>query len=510
MATNALGSFTVPTPADLLADFLRTIRNGLIARGVVSPNVGTDSDWYVIGSALVGLISVGLSNAVVKADQQMPDTASGDDLVRIAAIFGLAPRAAVGASGTVNIVAGSVVPIVGAECINAAGKRYAVTSRDVGASTVVVQAMDGGESTNLPAASVLSWANPTAGMLPTALVGALGLTSGTDAESALAGGQSGLGARLFSRLQFPPAGGNWPQVAQWAEEASGSVERAFVYPAINGPATLGACVVAPCGAYTVGNGWSRRLSDVELLTVDAAVAAELPEHVNRVIKTPDVTDHVAADSAIGLTLPEAQSAGGAGGGWTDTTPWPPANASGTHTGRVQVTTATDATHIVVRVEGSERPTNDLTQIAWWDSANKTFVVSTVHSYSDASAPLISLTLDPAAPFAGIVAGDMICPAAERLDAYGKAFWSSVAALGPGEWTADADVLQRGARKPSGATTMPYALTATQLRAVGDTGTEVLDVAWLYRAATTPGVPSDTTTQSPKILVPARIAFYPIV
>lgn len=504
-----LNTFAIPTPADLLADFLRTIRNGLIRRGVSNPNVGVDTDWYVLGSAVVSMVAPGFANLVVKADQQMPDTASGTDLERIAKMFGLSPRAAVGASGDATLPTTSVVPLVGAQCIDSAGKRFEVTARDVGAHSVTVQAVDGGADTNRAAGEILTWVAPTAGMAPTAVVAALGLIGGTNAEDTTAGGQSGLGARLFARLRFPPGGGNWPQVAQWAEEASGSVERAFVYPALNGPATLGVCVVAACTSYSETDGWLRRISDVELLKVSGAITAELPEHVNATAKTPAIADHVAAHVSLGLTLPDARAIGGAGGGWLDAVPWPVANASGVHLGRCQVTTATDATHIVVRVEGSERPTPYVTRVAWWDSANKAFVTSTVHAYSDVSAPLISLTLDPAAPLTGVAVGDMICPAAERLDTYGLALWESIAALGPGEWTSNVDALVYAARKPASSDAMPYALTATQLRAVSSTGDEVLDVSWLYRAATTPGVPS-TTADSPKILAPARIAFYPIV
>ena len=501
-----LNTFVVPTPDEVRDDFLRVIRNGLIARGVPSPNVSQGSDWWVLAEAVRNQIVPGLANASVKADSAMPDTANGADLDRVAGIYGIVRRPTQGAVGFVNVSPSTASFVTaGTQLVDVSGKRYAVranTALPRGVTLVGIEAVDPGADTNLAAGTSLAWVAPPAYCAPTATVGAGGLTGGIDDET-----DGDLRDRLLAHLRTPPAGGNPQFVAELAEAASGAVERAFVYPGLDGPATFGVCIVGAL-TYDATLGYTRGLSPLLVADVAAYVAARMPAHANMTLVTP--TDVAASspcvdtDVSIGISLPLAASAGGPGGGWLDAAPWPQIPGGAT---RVSLVGFLDA--LTFTINASEVGcVPGLTRIAWYDPTLGTFRVATVTAVANAGVNTCDVTLDPSQPFAGIASGDYVCPASESLDAYGKAWVAAMAQLGPGQWTTDANRLPRAARRPLTSQSWPSDLTATQLRAVSDVGAEVLDVSYLYRSSSTPGVPASTSA-SPKILVPRRLGFYQI-
>ena len=94
-----MNTFVVRDSSTIRDGILRVLRNGLIQRGVESPNVTPGSDWYVLATAVAQQLVVAEANAVLKADALMPDTAEAEDLGRISAIFGLSKQAAAGSVG---------------------------------------------------------------------------------------------------------------------------------------------------------------------------------------------------------------------------------------------------------------------------------------------------------------------------------------------------------------------------------------------------------------------------
>ena len=61
-------NFVVKDAISIRDDVLRTIKNGLIRRGVESPNVSPGSDWFVLATALGNELAVVGANAVVTRD----------------------------------------------------------------------------------------------------------------------------------------------------------------------------------------------------------------------------------------------------------------------------------------------------------------------------------------------------------------------------------------------------------------------------------------------------------
>ena len=335
--------FKIKDAATVRDDILRTLRNGLIARGVANPQLGPGSDYYVLATAIGNEFAVVGANTQVKADAQMPDSATSTDLDRLAAQYGLARRVSGPSVGFVTITtsANTYVPI-GAQLVDSAGLRYSVTvggtyTNTAPSNIVPIQAIDKGTATNHLANDVLKWTSAPSYAAPTALVTAAGFTGGVDAE-----GDEDLRARLLSRLQNPPNNCNWNQIAVIAEASHNSVQKAFVYPAVNGPSTvhiavtLAPQVLSPSITALTSTAKNR---DIDALngvatgsimagTVVPYIQGQLPEYVESIITSVTNVTH---DVSIGLALPASPAAvpAGPGGGWIDATPWPAISGSAT-------------------------------------------------------------------------------------------------------------------------------------------------------------------------------------
>ena len=502
----ALNTFVVRDSSTIRDGILRVIRSGLIARGVANPNVLPGSDWYIEAQAVASQLAVIEANAVVKADQLMPDTASGDSLARICAVFGIVKQAAAGSTGSVTIVASAAVTITaGDQLIDGQGFTYRVTTGGTfnNGDSVAIASVSTGSATNLTAGAVLRWVSTPAFADEKATVASGGLVNGADAED-----DEAMRARLFAVLQSPPESGNAEHVAEWAEASTGSVLKAFVYPAVQGPASVHVAVTA---APTTTNK-SRQLANATVTgTVTPYVQGQLPEHVYSVITT--VTD-VNADVAIGLSLPEAPTASppGPGGGWVNGTPWPAPDGSSTF--RCTVTAVTSTTQFTV--DATTSPTVGVSQICWLSPYNWTLYTGTVTAVSGSSGAYV-VTIDK--PFTSIATGCYIWPSCQNAQNYVNALLASFALMGPGEKTTNTSALLRGFRHPRGANGWPMTLGPHLTTAVIDSGQEVQGAAFLHRtdgtttltgsgSTVTPQVPG-AVTSAPNIYVPRHIGFYRI-
>jgi uncharacterized phage protein gp47/JayE len=180
-----LYTFAVRDQATIRDDMLRAQRNGLIARGVPAPNVTPDSDEYVRAQALANELAVVEANCVLKADEAMPDTATGDALARRAAPYGLTKRPAGGSVGA--ILYQTSIPsavIAGSLLTDGAGFTYQVTVSGTYAQgdTIPIAAVSLGAKSNHAAGDRLRWQTPPAFAASDAPVWAGGLVNGTDVE----------------------------------------------------------------------------------------------------------------------------------------------------------------------------------------------------------------------------------------------------------------------------------------------------------------------------------------
>lgn len=488
-----LTAFAVKTAEQIRNDILRTYSIGLQRRGVTNPNVAKGTEFYARAEAVSQQLAVCYANLPILADALMPDSAQGSDFQRIAAIYGLALGAAGTSAGSITFSrapSGSSLVAQGAQLLDDDGQSYQVTVGGSYASgdPIPIASISTGASTNLVAGTVLRWATPPAFSDSTAAVSNGGLTGGTDAETI-----EGLRARLLDRLRTPPAAGNAANLIAWAEAASAAVGKGFAFPCPSGPASVQVCVT---GAPSLTNK-SRAVDALVMSTVILpALIAQIPEYVQLTLTTPSDVD---LDVSIGLAIPAAASAGGPGGGWLDAAPWPVKASQG----YADVTAVVNSTQFTINADVA--PTANVSRICWLSPFDWTLYAGTVVSFTG-SGPY-QVTVDQ--PFVGIAVGEFISPQAEQSAVYFNTLLDAFAALGPGQITNLAGLLPRALRQPLVSLGVwPSDPIAPMLRTVEDAGTEVLDVAYLYRSATScplPAAPSD----GPKIFVPRRTSFYPL-
>lgn len=502
----ALDEFVAKDAVTIRNDILRTIKNGLVEQGVSDPNVGPSSDFYSIATALGNELSVVSANAIVKADAQMPDTAEDDDLERITDVFDLTAQPASGSYGSVVITASATSPIAtGAELTDELGQRFRVTigGNYADEAEVPIEAISTGESTNHDAGDILTWASAPPYCSDKVTVATGGLINGADAEDSEA-----LRERLYARLQAPPGSGNWEHVAETAEASTNSVQKAFVYPAVQGP---GSCDVAVTAAPTDTNK-SRQISTALLTgTVDPYTQGKLPKF--GAINVTTVVD-VNADVAIAISLPDAPTANppGPGGGWLNGTAWP--TPDGTTTYKSAVTAVTSTTEFTV--ESSTDPVANVTRIAWLSPYEWKLYTAVVTGVSG-SGVTRTITIDR--PFVGIAVGCYIWPECQNAQAYCDTILAAFALMGPGEKTSNASALVRGFRHPPPSVGWPYTLGPHLLNPLTKDHEEVSAAQFMYRTdgtTTVSGSAGVLTPQvaaslsaAPKQLIPRHCGIYRI-
>lgn len=497
-------TFVVKDAVTCRDDMCRTMRNGLIRRGVANPNVGPNSDSYLLFTAVGNELAVIGANAVIKADQLMPDSAEDEDLERSAAVFDLTFQPAAGSVGNVIIKASATSPIpTDAELTDEAGLRYKVSvggDYDDG-EAVPIEAIDIGDATNHAEDDILQWASapPYCDARVTVDVG--GLTNGIDAEDSEV-----LRARELAVLQNPPGAGNPEHFVEVAEESTPRVQKGFCYPAALGPATTRVVVTA---APTATNKNRDIASTVMTGLVSPFIIGAMPQHADIGVTT---VTNVNADVAFALSLPEAPTANppGPGGGWLNGTPWP--RPDGLTTFRCTVTAVTSST--VFTVDSLTEPVATVTRIAWLSPTTWKLYTAVVTGFTGSSGAYV-VTIDR--PFTGVTTGCYIWPDAQNAQLYVNAVLSQFAIMGPGEVTANASALVRGFRHPPPSSAWPMSLGAHLLNRITDDQDEVLAAQFFHRTDGTttltgtagqllPQVPA-TADLAPKQLVPRHIAFY---
>lgn len=496
--TTAVGESAYPTPSELRQTILDAIVFAYVAQGLNPPNVLAGSDHYKRADAYASRISIAIANNKLSAAASNPLTATGDDLVQLAALFGVQPRpaapaagaAAIATSGTVNIPQGFVGSAPD-------GQQYETVATNSGVSngaSVSLIARSPGRAGNQAPGTKLAWTSAAiANLGPTATVGPGGLVGGIDADD-----DARLRDRLLRKLSDPPVGGNWSSVAEWAEDASASVERAYVYPAVRGPASYDVAVTAAGG--------TRTLAAVTLAKIRAAILAKMPgqNDLNVTTVTPQAIDII-----LVLELPLPESASGAGGGWLDPVPWPtaPALVTAYNAGTGVATVAVAAAPVVGQSIGVWDPSYIDPQTSLPVGRMVPYTVLTVGGISGARTITVQgdWTVSPLDAY--------VSAGALSLAAYADTFAAAVRVLGPGEKTDLPELLPLGARHPTtDSGKAPPNLSSRLLDAVDNAFPEIADLTYAatYAAGTTttqtgPLVPG-TTADPPGIVVLGSLAF----
>lgn len=491
-------ALTIKNAATIRDDVLRTIKNALQARGVASPNVGPGSDYFAIAQGVAVELATVQNNAAIAADAQMPDTATGPDLDRLLAVYGLSRRAPSSSTGrAIFSTTATTVITPGAELLDSSGNRFTVTAGGtfVNGDSVYVQSVAAGTGTKLAGGSPLRWVSPPPFAASTMLLDANGTSGGAGQES-----DDAARTRLLATLANPPKSGNATHVASWAEGAGAFVEKAFVYPACNGPGTVHVAVAGPA---TSSTSRSRAVTSTNVALAASAVQGQLPEFAELVV-TSVVDSRV--DVSFSLQLPSATTAvpAGIGGGWTDGVPWP--NYYDTSTYCASVSAVNSTTDITIQY-CSATPTIGAS-ICFVDKSTFTLYTAKVltNPTNTGTGPYTCrVTLD--SPLVGVAVGDFIFPASARVSTYLASVLATFAAFGPGEKTNRAGLLPTAYRRPRTFESWTNWSSGALTKALMNSGSEVYSASLLLPSSLFYSYPNPIGN-GPSIYVPQRIAFYP--
>lgn len=226
-------AFQRPSLTDIIGRILADIATRMLGG---QDSVLRRSVLGIIGRALAGASHELHGHLDYIGRQVIVDTADQEYLERWANIWQITRKAAAYATGNVTLsgVNGAILPS-GAILQRQDGALF-VTQADAtiafGTATVAVKAQAAGAAGNTDAATKLTLQQPASGVQSAVTVAAGGLTSGADQES-----DDSLRARLLTRIQQPPQGGDAADYEAWALQIAG-VTRAWVAPQEMGAGTV--------------------------------------------------------------------------------------------------------------------------------------------------------------------------------------------------------------------------------------------------------------------------------
>jgi len=483
---------------------LRDARLAAIDAGADEPAVNPGSDLDILATMVANTALIGFANiAAIEADFNV-FSATGQALDELRAAEGLPEVVPTGAKGALKIrVLGPTTIPNGLQFRYPNGLRGRVVggyTNPADNSEVNVEAIDTGTQTNLAPGTKVTFVGPPTNLLAEAEVSSTTpLTGGIDEES-----DERKRARIINVRRNKPAGGNWAHLRQIATDALGSVQDAYVYPALGGPSSVKIVVVKAFNRET--KDFSRTLPDAALTIVRGAVHRQVAGDTDHIVQS--AADE-AADFAIQIQIPDSILAGGNGLGWVDQSPWPGLEAA--DNGRITITaTDDDFDQITVSANTSTSPTAGLTHVAWWSSVDQRFYHALVVGVSGSAGAWV---LDLDRPFVdsfgnGPETGEYVCPDAQNLDGYGTLWLDIFESLGPGENTTSANRLPRAKRHPYATDEDPSSITRATLARLVRAYPEITDISLAYAPTTTPTVPPNVRT-APNILVPRHLGFYPL-
>ena len=504
--TIEVGKIYVPANAEEIRDdFLTDIRLEAIKQGVSNPPVLPGSDWHVLGTALANLALIQYSNIRISEDDANLLTATGQPLDNIREAYGLPEVPASPATGAIVVSVVGTLPVTipdGTEFVLPNGLRGKVDGTFINVfdgGEVNVVTIDTGDDTNLGAGDIVQFVSPPVNVQTEAEVSVNSpLSGGTDEES-----DERKRARILNRLQNVPAGGNWGDLVETSLNALASLQYAFVYPAIGGPASVKVVLTKNTNPDKLD--FSRQLNASAVNIVRSAIYEKMPSPMEVVVQS--VTDE-GVDASVLLEVPNAATAGGNGQGWRNATPWP--NLVPADGGFVPISNPGGGGFDVELIANTTvLPIPGQTYIAWWSSVDQKFYVRLVTGVVLAGPPVWRLNLDaPLVDSQNNLAqfGDYISPAAVNSEAYGKTWRTIANDLGPGENTTDPNRLPRSLRHPLEQVSFSSNLTIKQLQALTLAHQEISDANWSFRSLSSPTIPFNVS-DTPNILVPRHFGIY---
>lgn len=506
MATLEAGQLYIPDTAQEILDNhvqdfdLECRRLGITA--AVQP--GTENWLFfraVANGSMLQYANIGTLRAALT-----PLTAEGVDLEAWRIELGLPVVEPSGAAGklTVKVAAGQAITVPNGQRFTLPnGLRGHVFGTHLGVvdgSDVSVVMDDTGSATNAKADTKVRFSNAPFGLDTEARVSrASPLTGGFDEES-----QPRKRERILNRLGTSAGGGNWGQHRETAFNALATVQDAFVYPALGGPASEKVVIVRSFDIER--NDFHRQAADAAVTIVRDAIHKANSGSVTIVV---DTVEEQSSDIALSVDIPASALSGGNGLGWVDQEPWP---ISSGHSTPVQVLSVTSSTAIRIGAvdDAASVVVAGLTHIAWWAPGDMTFHIALVLSATQDFTEW-DITVDiPLVDADGnlVAVGDFICPPAVNMSGYRTTFLALMNALGAGEnVTPGSADLPRRLRHPDTTDGVQMSVTSQFLGSFQRRHPEISAASFLYATPTSPSVPASVEDR-PNILIPRHFALYP--
>lgn len=499
-----MAKLQVPDIEDMRDDMLSDLELGAIDYGVTAPPIEPGTDWYSLAVAEANLHSITCQNMRLADDDTTPITATDTKLDDWRESIGTPEIVPTGARGRVIVETTGSASILKDEQLTSNGKRYKIAETYLNVANndeIECQAVDTGEDTNLAPGAKLEFITTPTNVKKTVTVSKTEpLQGGLSVED-----DERKRDRTLNDLRTVPGAGNWGHLRKLALESSPAVQGAYVYPALGGPSSVKVVVTQAFNPSI--KDFTRSPSDTLVEIVRQAIQVGSDETK----AAPDMAEIVvqgAADESLSVSLtvdiPDSVLSGGDGTGWTDSTVWPDLNGD-TY---VAVTAVTDSKSFTVGALTTTSPIAGQTHIAWWSPTDQEFVTRLVISVSGSAGAWVLGVDQPFAANDGTIieVGDYISPGATNLASYGKTWREILEALGPGENTSASARLPRARRRPFTDAQDSPSLNASQTRKLQNTHTEIQDISYSYRSATTATVPGAVAT-APNVLVLDNLGFY---
>lgn len=411
---------------------------------------------------------------------------------------------ALGNPGTTWIGSTTIPDPFASFALDEASNRYQVlvngTADSNGEAELLLVGIDGGDATNIPVGTVLTWSNPPPGSKPKATVTGDDFTGGGPQES-----DAEFSSRLAARIRRKPGAGNESQIRDIARASSNAVEDAYVYPcALNAGSTL----VALTQKRRDASGPTARTPGAgALAAVTAALvppgSAQIPARAFFAVLS---WTSQPSDCVVHLSQRRRSLAG-----WQDVQPFPPARSAGA---AAAVTTVTSTVNFRITLDGAGLLPNGVSgpltgiHLMVWDVPTSRFVRLDVDTVEDLGAGVYRVILSTA-PSHVIALGDWISPDMARRDTLAESAESYFDSLGPGELVdLDTSALAvRAFRRPSPNEERPYRAGATLLTFLREgLGASLSDSQLASISETVPDVPADPI-DGPNLLTLGKFAVY---
>jgi uncharacterized phage protein gp47/JayE len=389
---------------------------------------------WIDASSLADQLVV-VSQGSKQASRRIPlSELSSEELDQRAKELGIPPRFGdLGAAGAVTIIAStSGTHIEAGDELTTEGSqvtfRCTVTNDYDDGASVPIAGVDTGPLTNLPAGTKLVWSAPRPGCGPVATVAEQTDGSGTSGGR-LSETDDELRQRISDTQADPAASGNAAGYIRLIENSLGHgvpVQKAFVYPAILGPGTMGvAFTLKPAST-----GASRIANPTQSAKVRDYVVGQLPEDDGYV-------ELVTIEQPVDIVLDVKWTVGAAS--WKDAAPWPPRRETGA--GAIVVSAVTDSTHFTLATDdalytGVADPVAGQT-FALFNSATGLYSRKTIASVTGSGPWVIVCDTANGASDTSFtpVVGARACPWSDALDDLPAVVAEYFGSTGPGEMRA---------------------------------------------------------------------------